>query len=269
MAIKTRGDAYAVSTVIDTVHIVPTSRLVSSITGFPVQPNKAIVGANAFAHESGIHQDGVLKHRETYEIMSAESVGWKSNKLVLGKHSGRAAVKARYTELGVSFDSQQRFDDAFIRFKDLADKKHEIFDQDLQALVSGVNEPETIEKYRCLGLEAISRSGSKPTAALRLRVMGVEHSCEASGDGVVDAAFKAIESLACSESELTLYLVNAVTEGTDSLGEVTVRLEKQGSIVNGLGTDTDIIMASVKAYLNALNLLDAGVLKAHPQKDGI
>ena len=269
MAIKTRGDAYDVSTIIDPIHIVPTSRLVSSITGFPVQPNKAIVGANAFAHESGIHQDGVLKHRETYEIMSAESVGWKSNKLVLGKHSGRAAVKARYAELGVSFDSQQRFDDAFIRFKDLADKKHEIFDQDLQALVSGANEPETIEKYRCSGLEAISRSGSKPSASLRLSVMGREHNCQADGDGMVDAAFKAIESVASSQSELTLYLVNAVTEGTDSLGEVTVRLEKEGTIVNGSGTDTDIIMASVKAYLNALNLLDAGVLKAHPQKDGI
>lgn len=269
MAIKTRSDAYNVNTAIDSTQIVPTSRLVSSITGFPVQPNKAIVGANAFAHESGIHQDGVLKHRETYEIMSAESVGWKSNRLVLGKHSGRAAVKARYKELGVSFESQQKFDDAFIRFKDLADKKHEIFDQDLQALVSGVNEPEIIEKYQFSGLEAISKSGYKPTASLILIVNGKKHSCEAEGDGVVDAAFKAIESVAQSQSELKLYLVNAVTEGTDSLGEVTVRLEKNDVIVNGSGTDTDIIKASVKAYLNALNLLDAGVLKAHPQKDGI
>lgn len=269
MAIKTRGDAYPVTTNIDPVHIVSTSRLVSSITGFPVQPNKAIVGANAFAHEAGIHQDGVLKHRETYEIMRAESVGWKSNKLVLGKHSGRAAVKARFDELGISFDSQSGLDDAFRSFKELADKKHEIFDEDLQALVSGINEPQLIEKYTFSELEAISKSGIKPSTSLVLNVDGKNYSCAASGDGVVDAAFKAIETVARSNAELKLYLVSAVTEGTDSLGEVTVRLEKDHVIVNGIGTDTDIIAASVKAYLNALNLLDSGILRAHPQKDGI
>ncbi|MFT5691482.1 MAG: 2-isopropylmalate synthase [Oceanicoccus sp.] len=269
MAIKTRSDAYAVTTNIDPVHIVSTSRLVSSITGFPVQPNKAIVGANAFAHESGIHQDGVLKHRETYEIMQAESVGWKSNKLVLGKHSGRAAVRARFDELGISFDSQSGLDDAFRSFKELADKKHEIFDEDLQALVSGINEPQLIEKFTFSELEAISKSGIKPSASLILNVNGKNHSCESEGDGLVDAAFKAIEAVAKSKSELKLYLVSAVTEGTDSLGEVTVRLEKDNVIVNGIGTDTDIIAASVKAYLNALNLLDSGILRAHPQKDGI
>lgn len=269
MAIRTRGDLYPVSTTIDATHIVATSRLVSSITGFPVQPNKAIVGANAFAHESGIHQDGVLKHRETYEIMRAESVGWNANKLVLGKHSGRAAVKARFEELGISFDSPEALNEAFVSFKDLADKKHEIFDEDLQALVSGVTAPEITEKYQFSDLEAISKSGDKPRASLLLSVNGKDKTTKAEGDGLVDAAFKAIEKIANSESELQLYLVSAVTQGTDSLGEVTVRLEKDGVIVNGSGADTDIVVASVKAYLNALNLLDAGIMKAHPQKQGV
>lgn len=266
MAVRTRSDIYPVSTGIDPVHIVPTSRLVSSITGFPVQPNKAIVGANAFAHESGIHQDGVLKHRETYEIMRAESVGWNTNKLVLGKHSGRAAVKARFEELGITFDSQEALNAAFAGFKDLADKKHEIFDEDLQALVSGVSTPQVALKYRFADLEALSKSGAKPTASMTLTVDGVAHSTHAEGDGLVDAAFKAIEKIACSQAELQLYLVSAVTQGTDSLGDVSVRLEKNGVIVNGQGSDTDVIVASVKAYLDALNLLDAGILKAHPQK---
>jgi 2-isopropylmalate synthase len=234
-----------------------------------VQPNKAIVGANAFAHESGIHQDGVLKHRETYEIMRAEDVGWKTNKLVLGKHSGRAAVKARFEDLGISFDSQEALNDAFARFKDLADKKHEIFDEDLQALVSGVSADKVQEKFGFTDFEAHSRSGVKPNAAITVTVNKKEHHAKAEGDGPVDAAFKAIESVVASKAELILYLVSAVTEGTDSLGEVTVRLEKDGVIVNGSGADTDIVVASVKAYLNALNLLDAGILRAHPQKQGI
>jgi 2-isopropylmalate synthase len=266
MAVRTRSDVYPTETTIDPVHIVPISRLVSSITGFPVQPNKAIVGANAFAHESGIHQDGVLKHRETYEIMSAESVGWNANKLVLGKHSGRAAVRARFEELGISFDSPEALNEAFVSFKELADKKHEIFDEDLQALVSGVTTPEIKEKYRFSELEATSKSGVKPKASMLLNMDGVDHKTKAEGDGLVDASFKAIEKIANSDAELKLYLVSAVTKGTDSLGEVTVRLEKNGVIVNGLGADTDVITASVKAYLNALNLLDAGILKAHPQK---
>jgi 2-isopropylmalate synthase len=187
----------------------------------------------------------------------------------LGKHSGRAAVRARFDELGISFDSQSGLDDAFRSFKELADKKHEIFDEDLQALVSGINEPQLIEKFTFSELEAISKSGIKPSASLILNVNGKNHSCESEGDGLVDAAFKAIEAVAKSKSELKLYLVSAVTEGTDSLGEVTVRLEKDNVIVNGIGTDTDIIAASVKAYLNALNLLDSGILRAHPQKDGI
>ena len=269
MAVRTRPDVFPVTTTIDTTHIVPTSRLVSSITGFPVQPNKAIVGANAFAHESGIHQDGVLKHRETYEIMRAEDVGWHTNRLVLGKHSGRAAVKARFEDLGISFDSQQALDEAFVRFKELADKKHEIFDQDLQALVGDSRAADINEKYQLLTLEAHTRTGEKPSAAMSLLIDGNTHETSALGDGPVDAAFKAIEKLANSQSDLTLYSVNAVTEGTDSLATVTVRLEKSGLIVNGLGGDTDIVFASVKAYLNALNLLETDRVKAHPQQDGV
>lgn len=266
MAIRTRADVFPVDTGIDPSFIVPTSRLVSSITGFPVQPNKAIVGANAFAHESGIHQDGVLKHRETYEIMKAEDVGWKANKLVLGKHSGRAAVKARFNELGVQFENDAIFADVFTRFKELADKKHEIFDEDLQSLISSSSAIESNKKYSLIHLDVQSVTGSLPFAKLTLAIDSKHSQCESSGDGVVDAAFKAIESVVVSGSTLLLYSVNAVTEGTDSLGEVTVRLERDGLIVNGLGSDTDIIVASVKAYLNALNLLDSGVMKSHPQK---
>lgn len=269
MAVRTRADVFPVETRIDATQIVPTSRLVSSITGFPVQPNKAIVGANAFAHESGIHQDGVLKYRETYEIMRAEDVGWNANKLVLGKHSGRAAFKARLTELGISFDSDEAFMDAFSRFKDLADKKHEIFDEDLQALVSEVVPVDGGEKYRYLAMECHSQTGTKPSARLSMSVDGKEHSVEAEGDGPVDAAFKAIEELVNSGTRLKLYSVNAITQGTDSQGEVTVRLEQDNVIVNGNGADTDIIVASVKAYLNALNLLSSGAMRTHPQKEGV
>ncbi|WP_339674188.1 2-isopropylmalate synthase [Dasania marina] len=266
MAVRTRADIFPVTTNIDISQIVPISRLVSSITGFAVQPNKAIVGANAFAHESGIHQDGVLKHRETYEIMRAEDVGWNTNKLVLGKHSGRAAVKARFSDLGVSFDDEKVFNDVFAKFKDLADKKHEIFDEDLQSLVSDTSNENAQEKYKLLSLDARSQSGHKPVADLRIAIDGKAVDCHSEGDGIVDATFKAIESVVHSESSLLLYSVNAVTQGTDSIGGVSVRLEKDGVIVNGLGSDTDVMVASVKAYLDALNLLDAGVLKAHPQK---
>ncbi len=269
MALKTRHDLFPVESRIDSSHIVPTSRLVSSITGFPVQPNKAIVGANAFAHESGIHQDGVLKHRETYEIMSAESVGWSNNKLVLGKHSGRAAVKARFEELGYGFDEQTELNEIFTRFKLLADKKHEIFDEDLHALMTEGGESGVELKYRLVYIDANSRTGEKPSAQLVISIDGQEKSCEAQGSGLVDAAFKAIEEVANSGCELTLYTVNAVTEGTDSIGGVTVRLEKDGFIVNGQGANTDIIVASAEAYLAALNLMNSGLLKAHPQHQGV
>lgn len=267
MAVRTRADLFNVTTGIDTTQIVPTSRLVSSVTGFPVQPNKAIVGANAFAHESGIHQDGVLKHRETYEIMRAEDVGWNANRMVMGKHSGRNAFRTRLEELGVTFASDQELNLAFARFKELADKKHEIFDEDLQALV---NETSTMEeKYSLVTLEAHSQTGEKPRALVTLNVEGNEVKQASEGSGPVDAAFKAIESIVQSGTSLQLYSVNAITSGTDSQGEVTVRLEKAGRIVNGLGSDTDIVVASAKAYLNALNLLANKVDKAHPQASGV
>ncbi|MEY8205991.1 MAG: 2-isopropylmalate synthase [Bermanella sp.] len=263
MGIRTRSDLFDVTCNIDTQIIVPTSRMVSSITGFPVQPNKAIVGANAFAHEAGIHQDGVLKHRETYEIMRAEDVGWGANKMVLGKHSGRAAFRARMDELGIAFDSDQELNVVFTRFKELADKKHDIFDEDLQALVSATRSID--DKYQLVTLEAHSQTGETPTAELTLAVMGKEVTARSGGSGPVDAAFKAIEEVAKSAASVQLYSVNAITSGTDSQGEVSVRLEQAGRIVNGLGADTDIVVASAKAYINALNLLQGDNLKAHPQ----
>jgi 2-isopropylmalate synthase len=265
MALRTRKDIMGLETRIDTTQIVPASRLVSSITGFPVQPNKAIVGANAFAHESGIHQDGVLKHRETYEIMTAESVGWNTNRMVLGKLSGRNAFRTRMEELGTSFISDAELNDAFARFKDLADKKSDIFDDDLIALVSDARASAGHEKFRLSSLNVTSQTGEIPVAEVVLSVEGTEHRAQSEGSGPVDAALKAIESIVNIGANLQLYSVNAITSGTDSQGEVTVRLEKGGRIVNGLGADTDIITASAKAYIHALNMLDANLQKAHPQ----
>lgn len=268
MAIRTRKDIMGVDTRIDATHIVPTSRLVASVTGFPVQPNKAIVGANAFAHESGIHQDGMLKHRETYEIMRAEDVGWNSNKLVLGKHSGRAAVKSRFDALGISFETQTAFDEAFTRFKILADKKHEIFDEDLQSLVLAARD-DAPKRYVFDALDVVCKTGVVPSAQVTLHVNGEEVQARAEGSGAVDATFKAIESIAHSDTELKLYSVNAITQGTESQGEVTVRLARGGAIVNGTGADVDIVIASAKAYVDALNLLADDKHKAHPQREGV
>ena len=265
MAVRTRQDLFPVDTGINTREIVPASKLVSTITGFPVQPNKAIVGANAFAHESGIHQDGVLKHRETYEIMSAEDVGWHTNRMVLGKHSGRAAFRARLEELGIPLGSDASLNIAFQRFKDLADKKHEVFDEDLQALVSDTRQAAEQERYQLVVLEVTSCTGETPKARIVINVDGEEREATAAGAGPVDATFKAIESLVQSNCSMSLYSVNAITSGTDSQGEVTVRLEKGGRIVNGHGADTDIISASAKAYLNALNHFASGLQRAHPQ----
>jgi 2-isopropylmalate synthase len=269
MAVKTRRDLFGIDTRIDTREIVPTSRLVSNITGFPVQPNKAIVGANAFAHESGIHQDGVLKHRETYEIMRAEDVGWNANRMVLGKHSGRAAFKARLETLGIPVGSDATLNQLFQRFKELADKKHEIFDEDLQALVTDTERQQVDERFQLDYLEVHSQTGAVPRAAIRLRIDGQEQRAEADGSGPVDATFKAIERIANSNSTLQLYSVNAITSGTDSQGEVTVRLEQGGRIVNGQGADTDIVVASARAYLDALNMLQGGSARAHPQVGGV
>ncbi|AFT71711.1 2-isopropylmalate synthase [Alloalcanivorax dieselolei B5] len=265
MAVRTRQDLFPVDTGINAREIVPASKLVSTITGFPVQPNKAIVGANAFAHESGIHQDGVLKHRETYEIMSAEDVGWHTNRMVLGKHSGRAAFRARLEELGIPLGSDASLNIAFQRFKDLADKKHEVFDEDLQALVSDTRQAAEQERYQLVVLEVTACTGETPKARIVINVDGEEREATAAGAGPVDATFKAIESLVQSNCSMSLYSVNAITSGTDSQGEVTVRLEKGGRIVNGHGADTDIISASAKAYLNALNHFASGLQRAHPQ----
>lgn len=269
MAMRTRKDIMLLDTRIDATQIVPISRLVASVTGFPVQPNKAIVGANAFAHESGIHQDGVLKHRETYEIMRAEDVGWGANRLVLGKHSGRAAVKARLEELGIGFETVEALNEAFARFKTLADKKHEIFDEDLQALVADTREASIDHRYAFSGLEVLCQSGVVPNAKVTLLNQQQSVVAEATGSGVVDATFKAIEAIANSGAELQLYSVNALTQGTEAQGEVTVRLASDGYIVNGTGADTDIVIASAKAYVDALNLLAEGKHKEHPQRDGI
>ncbi len=264
MTVRTRQDVFSCDTDIDTTQIVSASRLVSTVTGFPVQPNKAIVGANAFAHESGIHQDGVLKARETYEIMRAEDVGWTENRMVLGKHSGRNAFKSRLAELGIDFDSDDDLNRAFTAFKDLADKKHEIFDEDLFALVAD-DDTHLEEKYKLTSLRVYSDTSKVPDADLVLTVDGQEKSANAGGGGPVDAAFQAIEVIANSETKLQLYSVNSITSGTDAQGEVTVRLEKDGRIVNGHGADTDIVIASVKAYLNALNKIHFAADRKHPQ----
>ena len=265
MAIKTRSDIFNLSTRIDATQIVPTSKLVSSITGYPVQPNKAIVGANAFAHESGIHQDGVLKHRETYEIMRAEDVGWNANKLTLGKLSGRNAFRTRLKELSIELASEDALNAAFARFKDLADKKSEIFDEDLHALVSDEFVQEASENFKLVYLQVTSQTGEVPHAFVTISDNGTEKKAEADGGGPVDATFKAIENIVNSGAELLLYSVNNITSGTDAQGEVTVRLSKGGRIVNGQGADTDIVIASAKAYLNGLNKLHSKLEKMNPQ----
>jgi len=266
MTVRTRQDIFNCSVDhLDTTQIVPCSRLVAGITGFAVQPNKAIVGANAFAHESGIHQDGVLKSRETYEIMRAQDVGWSANRMVLGKHSGRNAFRTRLKELGIEFPAEEELNDAFTRFKDLADKKHEIYDEDLQALVTDANLAAEHERIKLSYIRVCSETGEIPQATVTLWIDGQEQQAVAQGDGPVDAAFKAIESLVRSETRLQLYSVNAITSGTDSQGEVTVRVEKDGRIVNGQGADTDIVAASAKAYIHALNKITAPQARAHPQ----
>ena len=263
MAVRTRQDVFDCDSGLDTTQIMNCSKLVSGITGFSVQPNKAIVGANAFAHESGIHQDGVLKSRETYEIMRAQDVGWSTNKLVLGKHSGRNAFKSRMSELNFSFDSEEELNEVFARFKTLADKKHDIFDEDLLALVNEASfENETI---KLVGLRVCCETGEVPSATMTLSINGNEQQAVATGDGPVDACFKAIEKLTSVGVELQLYSVNAITTGTDSQGEVTVRVEKDGRVVNGQGADTDIVIASAKSYINALNKVINSDGRTHPQ----
>jgi 2-isopropylmalate synthase len=256
MAVRTRRDHFKLDLGIDATQIVAASRLVSQTTGFIVQPNKAVVGANAFAHASGIHQDGVLKARDTYEIMRAEDVGWAANKIVLGKLSGRNAFKQRLKELGISMDSETEMNAAFARFKDLADRKSHIFDEDIIALVSDESVTAEHEHYRLLALAQRSETGERPHARVAFAAGDLEHHADSDGNGPVDASLKAIESKVKSGAELMLYSVNAITSGsTESQGEVTVRLQLGGRIVNGVGADPDIVVASAKAYLSALNKL--------------
>ncbi len=268
MAVRTRQDLFNCDTRIDTTQIVPASRLVSSVTGFPVQPNKAIVGANAFAHESGIHQDGVMKKRETYEIMRAQDVGWANNRMVLGKHSGRHAFQQRMSDLGFKFESNQEFNAAFEKFKDLADRKHDIFDDDLIGLIAEAGMHQSNDKVFLKELKVCSQTGVKPTAQLSLSIDGEEVNAIADGNGPVDAAYRALMSVIDIEPSLELYSVNSITSGTDAQGEVSVRLKENGHVVNGHGADTDIVIASVKAYINAINRLESSQ-RIHPQNESM
>ncbi|HET6514862.1 MAG TPA: 2-isopropylmalate synthase [Thermodesulfovibrionales bacterium] len=255
MNLATRKDFYQARTNINTREIIRTSRLLTRITGITVQPNKAIVGANAFSHESGIHQDGLLKEKMTYEIMRPEDVGLKQTELVLGKHSGRHAFKERLHELGYELSTEE-IETAFKKFKHLADQKKDIFDEDVAALVS--EEVSKIpEIYGLVELSITSGTTIKPTASLRLKVNGevidrIEH-----GDGPVDAVYKAIAAITKTKSSLLKFEVKGITGGTDALGEVMVSLEEDGVKVRGQGADTDILVASAKAYINALNKLAA------------
>ena len=254
MALRTRQDLMPYSTGIVTENITKASRLVSAITGFTVQPNKAIVGKNAFAHESGIHQDGMLKHAGTYEIMTPESVGLNQSKLVLGKHSGRHAFKEKLKGLGYDL-GDNAVEDAFKRFKDLADKKKDVFDEDIMALdddeVLRVN-----DRLQLVSLEVLCGTKHQPPkSSLEMIIDGETKACESTGDGPVDAAFNAVKELFPHGAKLQLYQVHAVTQGTDAQAEVTVRLEEDGRTVNGQAADTDTMVASVKAYINALNKL--------------
>jgi 2-isopropylmalate synthase len=253
MALRTRQDLLPYTTGIETECITRASKLVSTITGFVVQPNKAIVGANAFAHESGIHQDGMLKHAQTYEIMTPESVGLNQSKLVMGKHSGRHAFRVKLKELGYEL-GDNAVNDAFRRFKDLADKKKDVYDEDLVALVDDevLRSNDTI-KFESLLVVCGSRGPQ--TAELELDIEGDRRTVTATGDGPVDATFNAIRELVPHSATLKLYQVHAVTEGTDAQAGVTVRLEEDGKTVMGQGADTDTLVASARAYVNALNKL--------------
>lgn len=255
MAIRTRPDSLDYETGIDTTFITKASRTLSSVTGFSVQPNKAIVGANAFAHESGIHQDGVLKNAQTYEIMTPESVGLKRSKLVLGKHSGRHALKSKLEDLGYELGDNE-LNDVFVRFKDLADRKKDVFDEDLIALVDDSAIDATDKLIKFVSLTVIAGSEGPQKATLKLSVDGTEQMAECEGNGPVDAAFNAIRAIyPHSDALLQLYQVHAVTQGTDAQAEVTVRLEEDGKISNGQAADADTMVASCRAYVNALNKL--------------
>ena len=253
MALRTRADVMPYTTGIVTQNILKTSKLLATITGFDVQPNKAIVGRNAFAHESGIHQDGVLKDKTTYEIMTPESVGWATNSLVLGKHSGRAAFRDKLASLGYTLGDNQ-LNDAFRRFKDIADRKKTVFDEDIVALVDDeVMRAQT--RVKLVALTVATGMGTRPIASVSLEVDGEMCDGVAGGDGAVDATFNALQQVMPHKANLKLYAVQSVTGGTDAQARVTVRLEEDGKLVDGQGADTDTIIASARAYVHALNKL--------------
>jgi 2-isopropylmalate synthase len=257
MALRTRKNYLDLDTNITSEQLYPTSRLVSQVTGIPIPINKPVVGDNAFAHEAGIHQDGVLKHKQTYEIMTPESIGIPGNRLVMGKHSGRHAFDERLRHLGFNL-SKEDMNKAFVRFKELADKKKNVYDEDLEAIVAEevLRVPGRPDKFELLYLNVNSSSDGIPAATVKMRVDGGEVMDYASGDGVVDACYKVITKITGSESQLVRYSVNAITGGTDAQGEVSCVLEDDGIRVSGQGAHTDIIMASALAYINALNKLE-------------
>ncbi len=254
MAMKVRNDIMPYRTGIDTTKIMNISRMVATVSGFPVQYNKAIVGKNAFAHESGIHQDGMLKNAETFEIMRPEDVGLSETNLVMGKHSGRAALRAKLKDLGHELADNQ-LKDVFVRFKALADRKKEIFEEDLLALMRDSSSDAVHDHIQLKHLRVVCGTEGPQTADMTLEIDGVEHKVSATGDGPVDAAFNAVKQLFPHQARLQLYQVHAVTEGTDAQATVSVRMEEDGKIAMGQSADTDTVVASAKAYINALNKL--------------
>jgi 2-isopropylmalate synthase len=263
MALRTRHDALPVRNGINTESILRTSKLLATITGFDVQPNKAIVGRNAFAHESGIHQDGMLKNAQTYEIMTPESVGWTKTNLVMGKHSGRAAFRDKLRALGYGEIGDNALNDAFRRFKDVADRKKIVYDDDIVALV----DDEVMRGHdhiRFVSLDVHAGSHGPARAELTLEIDGKAVQAAAPGDGPIDATFNAIRQLFAHDAKLVLFSVGAVTEGTDAQARTTVRLEEGGKMVDGQGSDTDTIVASARAYVHALNKLLVKRLRTEP-----
>ncbi|MBB2167925.1 2-isopropylmalate synthase [Gluconacetobacter aggeris] len=263
MALRTRQDVLPYKTGIQTQNLLRTSRMLATITGFDVQPNKAIVGRNAFAHESGIHQDGVLKNAATYEIMTPESVGWTRSSLVLGKHSGRAAFRDKLKAMGYGEMDEAHLNDAFARFKDLADRKKVVYDEDLVALVDDEARDHARIRFISLDIEAGSRRPAR--AELTLEVDGEARSGEANGQGPVDAAFNAVRAIFPHEATLQLYSVGAVTEGSDAQARTTVRLEEDGKLVDGQGADSDTLVSAVRAYVHALNKLLVKRARTEPE----
>lgn len=263
MAIKTRNDIFPYETNIDTRMLTRASKLVSTVTSFPVQYNKAIVGRNAFAHESGIHQDGMLKNTQTYEIMTPDTVGVKSTSLVMGKHSGRNAFRDKLKNLGYSLSDNQ-LEDAFVRFKELADRKKVIYDEDIEALVDE-KLANSQDRMKVISLLVVAGTLGPQAATLTLDLDGVHKTVQATGNGPVDAVFNAIKAIVPHEAVLELYQVHAVTQGTDAQAEVSVRLQAEGNTFTGKGADPDTLVSSAKAYLSALNKLTAKQQRLHPQ----